>query len=323
MAIRVEHHVVLGVGFESWSATAQDGAARFASKQKLVTESYTPKSTLKYEGVGILSPTARFPINLFLGKTVPRDQSFGTQNYRVLRTSRYGPETPLYLLPSLHDSIHLMERHNELINGLTHGIGFLLAIAGLVLLLISASLYGTAKHIVGFAIFGSGLTALYFVSSVYHFIPTHRERVKKLFQTFDHAMIYVLIASTYTPLTLTLPARGWGWSLFGIIWGLAGIGIVTKLARMRMKPWVPPLLYIAMGWLIVIALPILLKSFSKPGMWWLSLGGVLYTLGVVFFALERVYPRTKLFSFHNVFHIFVMGGSFSHFWFMFQYVLYV
>lgn len=212
--------------------------------------------------------------------------------------------------------------NNEPLSSLTAFIGFLLSIAGLTLLVVFAALYGRARHVIGFSIFGSGLILLYLVSTVYHFIPkTHR--AKEIFRIIDHSMIYIFIASTYTPLVLVLPQRGWGWSLFGIIWGLACFGIILKVMIKNEKTWSVPLPYIAMGWLGIIALPILLKSLPLDGLWWLMLGGILYTLGVVFFTLGRIFPQKGWFGMHEAFHLFVIGGSCSHFWFMFKYVLYM
>ena len=211
---------------------------------------------------------------------------------------------------------------NEPISSLTHFAAFLLSIAGLVLLVVFASLYGRPAHIVGFSIFGSALMLLYFSSALYHFISkTHA--LKNIFRKIDHAMIYILIAATYTPLALAIPQRGWGWSIFGIVWGLASLGIMAKLVKTNEKKWLSPILYIAMGWFIIIALPILIKTFSPIALFWLFLGGLLYTSGVIFFALEKLLPKKGLVGMHEIFHLFVMGGSFSHFWFMFKYVLYI
>ncbi|MBI4359050.1 MAG: hemolysin III family protein [Candidatus Nealsonbacteria bacterium] len=215
-----------------------------------------------------------------------------------------------------------LSRNNEPLSSLTAFIGLLLSIAGLVLLVVFAVLYGRTRHVVGFSIFGSGLILLYLVSAVYHLIPkTHR--AKEIFRVLDHSMIYLFIASTYTPILLVLPQRGWGWSLFGVIWGLAGIGIALKIMVRNEKTWLVPLPYVVMGWLGIIALPILLKSLSPGALWWLMGGGVLYSLGIVFFVLGRVRPQKGYFGMHEVFHLFVIGASFSHFWLMFRYVLYL
>lgn len=213
-------------------------------------------------------------------------------------------------------------RKNEPLSSLTSFIGFLLSIAGLTLLVIFGALHGRTSHIVGFSIFGSGLILLYLTSTIYHLIPkTHW--AKTIFRKIDHSVIYVFIASTYTPIMLVLPQRGWGWSILSIIWGLALVGIILKMAGKNEKKWFIPLPYIVMGWLSMIALPVLLKSFPLGSMWWLLLGGILYTFGVVFFVVDSIFPQERLFGMHEMWHLFVMGGSFSHFWFMFKYVLYI
>src|SRR3989344_5061615 len=161
----------------------------------------------------------------------------------------------------------------------------------------------------------AGLTMLVFIS--------RESRAKAIFKIIDYSMIYVLIASTYTPLMLALPHASLGWALFGIVWGLALVGIVFKISLNTERDWLSPTLFIFMGWLSLITIPILLRSVPLIGIWWLVAGGLFYTAGVVFFALEKRFPRTGWFGMHEVFHLFVMGGSFSHFWFMFRYVLYM
>lgn len=202
-------------------------------------------------------------------------------------------------------------------------IGLLLSIAGLALLVIFGALYGRISHIIGFSIFGLGLIPLYLTSTIYHFIPrTHWK--KTIFRKIDHSMIYVLIACTYTPIMLLLPQRRWGWSILGIVWGLALVGIILKMAWKNEKKWFIPLPYIVMGWLGITTMPqVLLKSFPLVGMWWLLLSGILYTSGVVFFVLDSIFPRERWFGMHEMWHLFIMAGSFSHFWFMFKYVLYI
>ncbi len=210
---------------------------------------------------------------------------------------------------------------NEPISCLTHFIGFLLSIAALVLLVVLALRHGRVEHIVGFSIFGAGLILLYMASTLYHFVSrTHR--LKEIFKGVDRSMIYILIASTYTPIILVLPNSGYRWTIFGIIWALAITGILLQFIKRNKKSWLDTVLYIVMGWLILLIFPILQSTFPMVGIAWLTLGGVLYTLGVIFVALERLYPSDRLFGMHEIFHIFVMGGSFSHFWFMLRYVLY-
>lgn len=213
-------------------------------------------------------------------------------------------------------------RDNELFSGLSHFVGFLLSIAGLVLLVVFSSIYGNAPQIVGFSIFGSALILLYFASALYHFISKVNP-VKEIFRAIDYSMIYVLIAGTYTPIVLSLPERNWGWTIFGIVWGLACVGIILEIKRKNYAKWFAPALYLIMGWLSVFILPLLLKYLPQGGLFWLVLGGVLYTFGVFFFVLENKFPRKGWFGAHEMFHLFVMAGSFSHFWLMFKYVLYI
>ena len=211
---------------------------------------------------------------------------------------------------------------NEPVSSLTHFAAAILSVAGLTMLVVFSSLYGSIEKTVGFSIFGAGLILLYVASAVYHFI-SRESRAKAIFKIIDYSMIYVLIASTYTPLMLALPHASLGWALFGIVWGLALVGIVFKISLNTERDWLSPTLFIFMGWLSLITIPILLRSVPLIGIWWLVAGGFFYTAGVVFFALEKRFPRTGWFGMHEVFHLFVMGGSFSHFWFMFRYVLYM
>ena len=211
---------------------------------------------------------------------------------------------------------------NEPVSSLTHFAAAILSVAGLTMLVVFSSLYGSIEKTVGFSIFGAGLILLYVASAVYHFI-SRESRAKAIFKIIDYSMIYVLIASTYTPLMLALPHASLGWALFGIIWGLALVGIVFKISLNTERDWLSPTLFIFMGWLSLITIPILLRSVPLIGIWWLVAGGLFYTAGVVFFALEKRFPRTGWFGMHEVFHLFVMGGSFSHFSFMFRYVLYM
>ena len=213
-------------------------------------------------------------------------------------------------------------KENEPMSSLIHLIGLFLSIAGLVLLVVFAVLYGSVWHVVGFSIFGASLILVYFTSTLYHFISkTHK--TKGILQKIDHLMIYILIAGTYTPIFLVV-LQGWiGWSLFGVIWFLAISGIILKLKLKTVKPWFFPLYYIAMGWLILIAAFPLFRSLPLEGILWAVAGGVFYTLGAIFFSLDNIVPRTLWFGMHEIFHIFVIAGSFSHFWLMLKYVLYI
>ncbi len=214
----------------------------------------------------------------------------------------------------------LFEADNEPMSALTHFLGFLLAIAGLVLLIVFAELHGTVWHVVGFTLFGSSMVLLYGASSLYHFVPiTHR--AKGVMQRIDHAMIYVLIAGTYTPICFVTLRGAWGWALFGVIWGLAILGIIWKAVLRTPRPVLSTLLYISMGWLALVAFIPLRSALSIGGWFWLLLGGAAYTLGAIAFGFSHVKFHKRWFGMHEVWHILVMVGSFSHFWLMLRYVL--
>jgi hemolysin III len=209
---------------------------------------------------------------------------------------------------------------NEPLSSLTHLLAGLLSIAALTLMVIFASLYKSATHIVGCSIFGASLIILYSASTLYHFFPKGT-RIKSIFQRLDHIMIFVLIAGTCTPIALIMPQRVWGWCIFGVIWALALIGITFKSLGIFMSGKITVILYIAMGWLIVIAIRPLMQWLSTDALLWLFIGGLFYTVGCVFFALDGYVPRKRWFGMHEVFHVFVMAGSFCHFWLIFKYIL--
>jgi hemolysin III len=193
----------------------------------------------------------------------------------------------------------------EIANGITHGLGVLLSIAGLVILINAASLHGDVWHIVSFSIFGSTLIILYSASTLYHSIsnPLLKIGLKK----FDHSAIFLLIAGTYTPLLLVNMRGALGWSLFGVIWTLALTGIVIKLFYIRRMKKLSVGLYLFMGWLCVIAIHGLMRTLPLVSISLLIIGGILYTAGVVFYSWK------KLPYHHAVWHLFVLGGSISHF----------
>jgi hemolysin III len=208
------------------------------------------------------------------------------------------------------------------VSGLTHMIGAALAIPGLVVLVYSAALYATTWHIVSFAIFGASLILLYTASTVYHSLSLSK-RITEILRRIDHMMIYILIAGSYTPICL-VPLRGpWGWSIFGTILGIAVLGIVMKIFWMNAPRWLYTLFYVGMGWLAVIAIPPLVRSMPAGGIAWLLIGGVFYTVGAVIYALKRPNPIPGRFGFHEIFHLFVLAGSASHFWLMYRYVLWI
>jgi len=193
----------------------------------------------------------------------------------------------------------------EIANGITHGIGVLLSIAGLVVLIIKASFHGDAWHIVSFSIFGSTLIILYSASTLYHSIsnPSLKIGLKK----FDHSAIFLLIAGTYTPFLLVHLRGALGWSLLGVIWILAATGIVIKLFCIQRVKKISVGLYLFMGWLCLIPMYGLMRTLPPVSISLLIIGGVFYTVGVVFYSWKRL-PNH-----HAVWHLFVLGGSISHF----------
>jgi hemolysin III len=214
----------------------------------------------------------------------------------------------------------LFEMENEPMSALTHFLGFLFAAAGLTLLVVIAAQRGTVWHVVGFSIFGTSMLLLYGASTAYHLIPiTHR--AKRVMQRIDHAMIYVLIAGTYTPICFITLRGAWGWSLFGVAWGLAALGITWKAIGKWQNKVVSTILYVVMGWLITIAFVPLLRATGWSGFWWLLAGGLAYTIGAVIFGFSHVKFHPKWFGMHEVWHLFVMAGSFCHFWFLLKYAL--
>ena len=201
-------------------------------------------------------------------------------------------------------------------SGFSHLAGAVLSVAGLCLLVRYALENGTVWHIVSFSIFGTSLILLYTASSLYHLL-TVSEKGTKILRKIDHIMIYVLIAGTYTPVCLIPLRGGWGWSLLISIWSIAMTGIILKVLWFNVPRRLYTLFYLLMGWLIVIAFIPLVKSMPAAAIFWLAAGGLLCTAGAIIYGTK--WPKLKLkgFGFHEVFHIFVLYGSFCHFWMMF------
>jgi hemolysin III len=212
-----------------------------------------------------------------------------------------------------------VQKFRDPISGVTHFIGFLLSIAAFVLLIIHAAIQGTHWHIVAYAIYGASLILLYGASSMYHLLTLSPYGITVL-RRIDHTMIFVLIAGTYTPICL-LPLRGgWGWSLFGIIWGMAIAGMIQALFWIHAPRWFSTSLYLLMGWLVIIAFYPLVQSVPLGGIIWFVIGGLCYSGGALIYALKKPNPFPGIFGFHEIWHLFVMAGSFCHFWAIYWYV---
>ncbi|TYP70786.1 PAQR family membrane homeostasis protein TrhA [Paenibacillus methanolicus] len=204
-------------------------------------------------------------------------------------------------------------RREEVANAITHGIGALLSVAALVLLIVYASLHGTAWHVVSFTIFGSTMLLLYTASTLVHSFP--EGRLKDFFEIMDHSSIYLFIAGTYTPILFGILRGPLGWTLFGLVWGIALVGVVFKSFFTKRFLFTSTLFYILMGWLIVFAWGPLTESLPAGGLNLLIAGGICYTVGTVFY-VWRGFPYH-----HAVWHLFVLAGSILHFFSVLLYML--
>jgi hemolysin III len=203
--------------------------------------------------------------------------------------------------------------HGEKFNALSHLAGAVLAIAGTVVLIVLAALTGDARKVVGVTIFGSTLMILYSISTLYHSLGG---RAKAVLQKLDHFSIYLLIAGTYTPFCLVTLRGAWGWSLLGVEWGLVVLGILQELrpandARIRSV-----VIYVLMGWAAVVAIHPLINALGMAGFAWLAGGGLFYTLGIVFYAID-----TRMAHAHGIWHLFVIAGSATHYFAVLRFVI--
>jgi hemolysin III len=198
----------------------------------------------------------------------------------------------------------------EIANAVTHGFGIGLAVAALVILVVFAAKQSDTWKVVSFSIYGASMIVLYLSSTLYHSFP--QPRMKRFFRIMDHSSIFLLIAGTYTPITIGTMRGGWGWTLFGIIWGLALLGICLKIFALGKLKTVSIAVYILMGWMVVIAVKPLMRAAPPSFLIWMLIGGLAYTLGVIFYAAKRLPYH------HSVWHLFVLGGSICHFFGMLQ-----
>lgn len=206
-------------------------------------------------------------------------------------------------------AVHLGE---EIANGITHGFGLLLSVAGLTILVTLAALRGNAWHVVACSVYGATLVLLYLASTLYHSI--HSPGAKRILRILDHSAIYLLIAGTYTPFVLVTLRNLLGWTLFGIVWTLAALGIVFKSFAVEKFAVASTVLYALMGWLGIVGIKAMYVALSWGGLAWILAGGAFYTLGILFFASKRRY-------FHTIWHLFVIAGSLCHFFAVLFYVI--
>jgi hemolysin III len=193
----------------------------------------------------------------------------------------------------------------EIANSISHGVGLLAAIVATPFLIVAAWRFGPA-NVVGASVFAATMMLLYLASTLYHALPPGR--AKRVFMKLDHGAIYVFIAGSYTPFALGALNGPWGWSLFGVVWGLAVVGVLLKAFDRLSHPWLSTGLYLAMGWLVLVAAVPLIHRVPMAGVAWLVAGGLAYTAGVAFFALD-----SRIKYAHAVWHSFVMAGTGCHF----------
>ncbi len=213
----------------------------------------------------------------------------------------------------------MIRRLREPDNGLTHLAGACLAVVAFGVLMGLALHIGSARHIVAFGVFGLSLVGLYTASGLYHSLhlgPVGLDRLLRL----DCTMVYVLIAGSYTPFCLVAFQGVWGWGLLALIWTLAIGGSIAKLRMMDAPAWLSTGIYVAMGWVALLALPAFLASVPLPGILWVLTGGIVYTVGAVVFALERPRLRPGVFGAHALWHVFVIAGSACHVWAVARYL---
>lgn len=200
---------------------------------------------------------------------------------------------------------HIFSKREEIANAVIHGIGAIFSIAALVILIVSSAMHGTVWHVVSFTLFGSSMVLLYLSSTLVHSFPAGR--VKDFFEIMDHSAIYFFIAGTYTPFLFLVIKGALGWTLFGIVWGLAIGGTVFKAFFVKRFLHTSTLLYVVMGWLMVFGWKPLLENVSSQGLILLAIGGILYTVGAIFYVWRG-------FTYHHaVWHVFVLAASILHF----------
>lgn len=208
---------------------------------------------------------------------------------------------------------HTFSKGEEIANTITHGIGILTSIAALVLLIVFSAIHGTSLHVTTFIVYGVTMIMLYTASTLLHALP--KGKAKNVFEILDHSSIYFFIAGSYTPITLIIMDGALGWTLFGIVWGLAIAGTVFKVFFVKRFILASTLLYVLMGWLAVFGWNDITSTVGTGGIAFLVAGGVVYSLGAVFY-VWRAFPYH-----HAVWHVFVLGGTVLHFFFVLLYVL--
>ena len=214
----------------------------------------------------------------------------------------------------------MISRIKEPVNALSHMLGAILSVIGLIFLVYRGAIQGSVRHVVGFAVYGVSLVLLYSASTIYHSLRVSRQ-CTRILRKIDHSMIYVLIAGSYTPLCLIALQGAWRWGVIAGIWILTALGITCKILWLDAPRWLSTLLYLVMGWLAVVALVPLADSITWTGVIWLLIGGITYSVGALIYGTKWPRLPSNVLGFHEIFHMFVLGGSMVHFWVMARYVL--
>ena len=216
--------------------------------------------------------------------------------------------------------MNIFKKWREPMSALTHLVA-LIGIIPFVLYLIYKSYFiGGMYHLVAFSIFALSIISLYLASTIYHMLPV-KEEIVAILKKLDHMMIFVLIAGTYTPVCLIALKGIWGYSMLGLVWSVALFGIILKFFWIKAPRWLSTGLYVLMGWLAVLAIYPIVKAIEVEGILLLLLGGIIYTIGAIIYGTKYPKFNFKLFGFHEIFHLFVIGGSVCHIIFMFKYVM--
>ncbi len=214
---------------------------------------------------------------------------------------------------------NIIQSLRDPLSGLTHFLGIIIALFSLIALLTRTVPPITRWHIISFTIYGCAMILLYTMSTLYHWLPLTGKRLE-LFRKIDHIMIFVFIAASYTPVCLITLSGKWGWSILGIVWVLTIAGFFLKVFWLHAPRFLYTALYVLLGWIIVFAIWPLSQRMSPGGLIWLAIGGFFYTVGAVIYGIKKPDPWPKVFGFHEIFHIFIILGSISHFWMMYRYV---
>jgi len=213
----------------------------------------------------------------------------------------------------------IINKLREPMNGFTHFIGILLSIIATILLINLSVNPIKPYHLFSFSIFGIGMILLYTTSTLYHWLKISDTVTLKL-RKVDHIMIFIYIAATYTPICIVPLRASFGWILLAAVWSVALVGITIKIFWMSAPRWLSTFIYILMGWLAVIVIFPLINGLQIGALMWLLAGGLFYTIGAVIYALKKPDPYPGILGFHEIFHLFVLAGSFSHFWMIYKYI---